>query len=142
MPENTTEKETPAKSSEILSRHSQSKNHDNSFHYKSIIGKLGYLEKRSRPDIAYIVHQCARFSTQPKVEHAKAIRWLARYLKATKEKGMILRPDTSKGLELFVDADYAGNWDPEETQDIDTAQSRHGFIIKYAGCIVHWKSQL
>jgi len=132
----------PAKSSAILSRHTQSQPHDQSFNYRSIIGKLGYLEKGSRPEIAYIVHQCARFSTSPKIEHTKAIRWLGRYLRSTKDKGMILHPDKSKGLELFVDADFAGNWDPENTADIDTARSRHGYVIKYANCPIIWKSQL
>ena len=140
--ENTSTKEIPAKSSKILSRHSSSSHHDDSFNYKSIIGKLGYLEKGSRPDIAYIAHQCARFSTAPKKEHANALRWLARYLKGTRTYGMILRPDPTKGLELFVDADFAGNWDPDETDDVDTARSRHGFCVKYANCIIHWKSQL
>ena len=55
---------------------------------------------------------------------------------------MILRPDMFKGLELYVDADFAGNWEPEKTQDVGMAQSRHGFCIKYAGCTIHWKSQL
>ena len=135
-------KSIPAQSSKILSRHSNSTPHDQSFNYKSILGKLGYLEKGSRPEIAYIVHQCARFSTSPKTEHSKAIRWLARYLHSTKDQGMIFQPDTSKGLELYVDADFAGNWNPEETQDVDTARSRHGFAIKYAGCLIVWKSQL
>lgn len=140
--ENAITKDTPAKSSTILSRHSSSTPHDNTFNYKSIIGKLGYLEKGSRPDIAYIVHQCARFSISPKQQHSAAIRWLAKYLKGTRNNGMRLTPDKSKGLELYVDADFAGNWDPAETDDIDTARSRHGFCIKYANCVIHWKSQL
>jgi hypothetical protein len=32
--------------------------------------------------------------------------------------------------------------DPKETWDVDTARSRHGYIISYAGCPVMWKSQL
>ena len=135
-------RDIPAQSSTILKRHATSEHHDNSFNYRSIIGKLGYLEKGSRPDIAYIVHQCARFSTSPRVQHTRAIRWLGRYLKATKHHGMILRPDKSKGLELFVDADFAGNWDPVDTKNPDTARSRHGYVIKYANCPIIWKSQL
>ena len=135
-------KEIPAQSSTILSRHSSSPEHDKSFSYRSIIGKLGYLEKGSRPDIAYIVHQCARFSVLPKIEHAKAIRWLAKYLKHTKSEGMILQPDLSRGLEMYVDADFAGNWDPNETHDVDTSRSRHGYAIKFANCLIQWKSQL
>jgi hypothetical protein len=135
-------KSTPASSSNLLSRHSDSPDFDNSFHYRSMIGKLGYLKEGTRSDIAYIVHQCARFCERPKEEH-EAIRWLARYLKGTRDKGMTFKADLSQGLEVFVDADFAGNWDRKEAAiDIDTARSRHGYIIRYAGCPVVWKSQL
>jgi len=142
MPENTGSRTTPAASSKLLSRHSKSDDFDNSFNYRSVIGKLNYLEKGSRPDIAYITHQCARFSTCPKKEHGEAIRWVARYLKGTRDKGMILKPTAERGLEVFVDADFAGNWDQDETDDRDTARSRHGYLIMYAGCPILWKSQL
>ena len=59
-----------------------------------------------------------------------------------RQKGTILKPDPNRGLEVHVDADFAGNWDPEETQDRDTARSRHGYIVSYAGCPITWKSQL
>jgi len=67
---------------------------------------------------------------------------LARYLKGTRDKGTILRPDKTKGLEVYVDADFAGNWDPREFEDPDTARSRHGYFITFAGCPIVWKSQL
>jgi len=142
MPENVKTRTIPAASSKLLSRHSDSPDFDGSFHYRSVIGKMNYLEKGSRPDIAYITHQCARFSTCPKKEHGDAIRWLARYLKGTRNQGMILRPNKENGLEVFVDADFAGNWDPKETQDRDTARSRHGYLITYGGAPILWKSQL
>ena len=54
-----------------------------------------------------------------------------------------MRPDPSKGLEVYCDADFAGNWDPALAgEDIDTARSRHGFIISYAGVPLLWKSSL
>ena len=82
-------KTTPMSSSKLLSRHTESPSFDNSFHYRSIIGKLNYLEKASRPDLAYACHQCARFSSDPKKEHGDAVRWLGRYLKGTRDKGTI-----------------------------------------------------
>ena len=142
LPENATTKSTPAASSKLLSRHSDSKPFDGSFHYRSVIGKLNYLEKGSRPDIAFIVHQCARFCETPKVEHGNAIRWVVKYLKGTRNRGVILNPNSDLGLEVFVDADFAGNWDPKEFTDRDTARSRHGYIIQFAGCPILWKSQL
>ena len=33
--------------------------------YRSIVGMLLYLAGSTRPDIAYDVHQCARFSHNP-----------------------------------------------------------------------------
>jgi transposase InsO family protein len=140
--ETVTGKTVPASSSKILSRHSSSEPFDNSFNYKSVIGKLNYLEKGSRSDIAYITHQCARFTQDPKMEHGQALRWLGRYLRSTRDKGTILRPCDDKDMEIYVDADFAGNWDANETWDRDTARSRHGYIISYAGCPIIWKSQL
>ena len=132
----------PGKSSEILKRHQDSEPFDCSFNYRSVIGKLNYLERGSRPDISYMTHQCARFTDSPKMEHGKAVRWLGRYLLGTRDKGMILRPEMSKGLEVYVDADFSGNWDRDYSHDRDTARSRHGYLITYAGCVVQWKSQL
>ena len=134
-------KETPA-AMRLLSRHSTSTNFDNAFHYSSVIGVCNYLDKGSRSDIAFATHQCARFASNPKMEHAAAVRWLARCLSTTKDKGMTFIPKKDLGLEVFVDSDFAGNWDPNETQDRDTARSRYGFIIGYNGCPVVWKSKL
>jgi len=140
---NTSAKATPAASSKLLSRHPNSENFDGHFHYRRAIGKLNFLEKSTRADIAYAVHQCARFSQDPKVEHGNAVKWIGRYLAGTRDKGLILKPDPSKGLEVYCDADFAGAWDKELAgEDIDTARSRHGYIIMYAGCPIVWQSQL
>ena len=70
------------------------------------------------------------------------ICWLGRYLKATRDKGTIIRPKKGKGLELYVDADFSGSWDPKESWDQETARSRHGYIVKYDDCPLLWKSQM
>ena len=69
---------TPAASSKILSRHSDSEPFDNNFNYRRVIGKLGYLDKGSHSDISYIMHQFTRFSIDPKQEHARALKWVGR----------------------------------------------------------------
>ena len=140
---NATTRPIPAPSSKILKRHANSPPFDGHFHYRRIIGKLNFLEKSTRADLAYPVHQCARFSANPKVEHGRAVKWIGRYLKGTANKGCIMKPDQSHGLEVYVDADFAGNWDKEGAgEDIDTARSRHGYIIRYAGVPIMWLSQL
>ena len=135
-------KDIPALSSRILKRHLNSPDFDGSFDYRSIVGKLNYLEKSTRPDISYQVHMCARFSANPKMEHGQAIKHLCRYLLATKDKGIIFKP-TNESFDVMCDADFAGNWEAEgAVNDPDTARSRSGFIISYAGCPVSWSSKL
>ena len=108
-----------------------------------MIGKLLFLEKSTRPDLTYAVHQCARFSHDPKLEHGNAVKRIGRYLKETQDKGIILKPDTSQSLDLYVDADFAGNWDKDiASSDPATAQSRHGYVLKYCGIPILWASQL
>jgi len=128
--------------SKVLTKGIGEKEFDRSFHYRSIIGKLNYLEKGTRSNISYITHQCARYTENPKNSHAKAIRWLAKYLKGTRTKGFEMKPDLSKGIEVYVDADFCGNWDRKDSLNKDTARSRHGYIIKFLGCPIVWKSQL
>ena len=138
--ENSGVKTIPAASSKLLRHHAKSEDFDNSFDFRSAIGELNYLEKGSRSDIAYITHQCARFMSKPKAEHGRAVRWLGRYLKLTADKGTIFTPSHEKGLEVYVDADFAGNRHKDETHDRDTARSRHGYFIMYGGCPIMWKS--
>ena len=66
-------KETPAASSWILTRNDNGADHDKSFHYHSIIGKLNYLKKATRPDISFATHQCDRYVSYPKKSHARAV---------------------------------------------------------------------
>jgi hypothetical protein len=103
---------------------------------------LNYLEKSTRPDIAYAVHQCARFALHPTAGHAVAVKHIGRYLLSTKDKGIICTPNDNAN-ECYADADFEGNWN-EEIADIDkaTSQSRTGYVIKYAGMMLTWGLQL
>jgi len=135
-------KTTPAASSKILSRHQGSKDFDGHFHYRRVIGKLNYLEKSTRPEIAYAVHQCARFTANPKEEHGNALKWLGRYLFATKDRGLILKP-SGDSFDVYVDSSFAGDWFPEGAMDdVDTARSRYGYIVMYQGCPITWASKM
>ena len=70
------------------------------------------------------------------------MRWLARYLLATKDKGLILQP-SGNALEVYVDADFAGNYNIEDaSEEKYTARSRYGFIIRYRGCPINWASRM
>ena len=103
---------------------------------------LTYLQGSTRPDISMAVHQCARFSAMPKLSHERAVKTIGRYLLGTKDRGVVYRPDKSKGIDCFVDADFAGGWSKADSQNPENVLSRAGFAIFYANCPVLWASRL
>jgi len=112
------------------------------WNYRQAVGMLGYLQGSTRPDIATAVHQCARFCNEPRLSHERAIRRIGKYLQGNKDKGLIFRPDPRLGLECFVDADFAGNWNQADPDNAENAMSRTGYTVRYAGCSAHWSSKL
>eukprot|EP00957_Ditylum_brightwellii_P035057 2657629-Ditylum_brightwellii.AAC.1 len=56
------------------------------------------------------VHQCARFTNAPMLSHERAIRRIARYLAGTADRGVVHNPDPERGIECYVDADFASSW--------------------------------
>ena len=80
------------------------------WNYCTTVGMLTYLQANNRLEMSMAVHQTASFCNQPMLMHKKAIKLLGRYLYHTKSEGIVYNPDTSKGLECYVDADFAGGW--------------------------------
>ena len=69
----------PAMPTKILYRFLKDPPHnDRLFHFQLVVGKLSYLKKTSRPNIAYAVHQCARFASNPRRLHTHAVMYLGK----------------------------------------------------------------
>ena len=77
-------KRTLAKVSCILRSDKDLPPHNKDWNYHSVVGKLNFLEKSTRPDIAYATHQCACFSSDPRVSHSEAVQRIGAYLLATR----------------------------------------------------------
>jgi hypothetical protein len=110
--------------------------------YHQVIGILNYIAATSRPDISFSVHQCARFSNAPTRTHELAVKRIIHYLKGTRDKGYILKPNGSDTNDCYVDADFAGTWDINTLADPASVKSRTGYIITYSGCPILWSSKL
>jgi hypothetical protein len=110
--------------------------------YASVIGMLMYLANNTRPDITFAVHQVARFTHNPKEIHGKAVKRIVRYLSGTHDQGLIFTADYNNGLEMYCDADFAGLWKAEDSQNPNSVRSRTGFVIKLYGCPLLWTSRL
>jgi hypothetical protein len=110
--------------------------------YWGAIGILTYLTGSVQPDIAMAVHQCAWFSTNPMRLHEKAVICTWCYLLSTQAKGMVCKPDSTRGIKVYIDANFAWGWDPRDAMNAGNAYSRTGFVVWYAGCPIYWQSKL
>ena len=113
-----------------------------SFSYSSVVGMLLYLSGHSQPDIAYTVNCCARYVFNLRLSHEKAIKRIGRYLKATRDKGLIMRPSSEFKVEAFPDADFAGLYGYEKSDDPTCTKSRTGFLLNVSDFPVLWISKL
>ena len=73
------------------------------------------------------VHQTARFSVNPMRSHELAIMRIGKYLVKNVDKGIIYKVDKTKGLEVYVDADFSGAWNAADADNADNVLSRTGF---------------
>ena len=134
--------DTPASNTKVLDKDPDAEPRRQSWNYRSAVGCLSYLQAMIRPDITFAVQQCARFCNEPRREHEEAVKRICRYLLRTKDKGLVLRPDKTRGLECYVDADFAGSWQQRSAHDPISSHSRTGYVICYAGCPITWSSKL
>jgi histone deacetylase 1/2 len=111
-----------------------------SWSFRQVIGILNYIAATSRPDISFAVHQCARFCSTPTRKHELAVKCIIRYLKGTRDKGYILKPTGT--IDCYVDADFAGAWTFNTSDDPSSVKSRTGYILTYSGCPILWSSKL
>ena len=119
------------------------------FNYASVVGMLLYLSGHSRPDIAYAVNCTARYMFCPRRSHEEALKRIGRYLKATRNRGLVLNPICGSDgvadvlqIDNYPDADFAGLYGYEEPTNPASTKSRTGFVITVAECPVLWLSKL
>ena len=98
------------------------------------------LASNTRPEIAYAVHQAARFTHQPWQSHVVEVKRIARYLHQTKNEGMLFCPQTELRVDCHVDADFAGTFSMENKQDPACAKSQTEYVIIYGGAPLLWES--
>jgi hypothetical protein len=114
------------------------------YSYPSAIGMAQYIQGHTQPDITFAVSQCSRYSHFPTRSHERALERIGQYLKGTRDKGLILHPfhSTDFAIGCYVNADFAGMWGYEDTDDPACVKSRTGFVIFIMDCPVVWTSKL
>ena len=102
---------------------------------RSGIGCLLYLVKHSRPDIANSVRELSKCMDKGNRAVYKEMKRVIKFVLDTKDYGLKICPEMTRDykLEVFVDADWAG--------DSDTRLSVSGFVMFLNGAIINWRSR-
>jgi hypothetical protein len=95
-------KNTPTPATEILHADTEGLTRQESWNYPSVIGQLNYLAQNSRTDISFAVHQCARFSKEPRALLEKAVKRI--------DKPLMMKPNKNLLLDAYCNNDFAGVW--------------------------------
>jgi hypothetical protein len=109
------------------------------FPYRRLVGLLMYLSNTTRPDIAYAIRNAAQFMENPGHIHWNALLTIVKYLKGTKNFGLMFHGDDTGSKENkygdrfpivgYADADWGGN---------ENRKSTTGGVITLGGNVVDW----
>ncbi|GMF44978.1 unnamed protein product [Phytophthora fragariaefolia] len=87
--------------------------------YRSRVGGLLYITTCTRPDVACVVTQLSRFLENPGQQNWRVAIRVLRYLKPTKNFGIIYNGNDGKVvLEAYTDADWGSNLDDRRSVSV------------------------
>jgi hypothetical protein len=58
-----------------------------------------------------------RFCNNPNLSHGKAVKHIIQYPKRKPIEGIVLHSDSFKGIQCFVDADFANGWNSADCEE-------------------------
>ncbi|PWA94574.1 ribonuclease H-like domain, Reverse transcriptase, RNA-dependent DNA polymerase [Artemisia annua] len=101
-------------------------------YYRSLIGSLRYL-LHTRPDLSYSVGLLSRFMQDPKDHHLKAIKQVIRYIKGTKDHGIIYKKEGGCKITGYSDSSYGIN--------TDQGKGTTGIVFYFGESPITWCTQ-
>jgi transposase InsO family protein len=101
--------------------------------YQSLVGSLIYISTKTRPDIAFAVHEIAKKMSNPTQNDWVAAKLILRYLRGTEDTGLIYHVDSPGRLIGYADASFA----PNRTD----RKSIGGYLFLLNGAAITWKSK-
>jgi deoxyuridine 5'-triphosphate nucleotidohydrolase len=139
--------------------HTEEKQHSLNHLLRVLVGSLNWLALSTRPDIATITNILAKYSSKAATGHIEAAKRVVKYLKGTKQKGILFSSKDRNHLQSFIKFPIPqdnvvslcdSNWGPQDQskphpdrpQELDLFKTRSisGHII-WLGGPVHWTSK-
>ncbi|GJR24787.1 leucine-rich repeat protein [Tanacetum coccineum] len=101
-------------------------------YYRSLIGSLRYL-LHTRPDLSYSIGLLSRFMQDPKDHHLKAVKQVIRYIRGTKEHGIIYKKEGGCKITGYSDSSYGIN--------TDKGKGTTGIVFYFGESPITWCTQ-
>ena len=98
--------------------------------YRSAVGSLLYLAICTRPDISTPVSKLSKYIVNFSLDHWTLMKGTIRYLKETRDLGLVFKQGGVNLLTAYADASYA---DPEENR-----RSTTGFMLFHGDNLISW----
>jgi hypothetical protein len=70
------------------------------------------------------------------------VKRIVRHLKFTRDQVLLIKPDKTKWVQCYVNADFAADFSTETYGDPVSVFSRSGYVIFYLNCPVIWVSEM
>lgn len=103
------------------------------FPYRQLVGSLMYAMTGTRPDIANALGNVSKYCEKYNKSHWVAAKRILKYLKTTKNYGIVLNGMKQSELHGYADANWAA--------DLDTRRSTTGYLFMLNNSLISWKSQ-
>ena len=127
---------------------------------QTLVGSLNWLAISTRPDIAPITNMLAKYMSNPSKGHIEQAKRVVKYLKGTKQKGILFtskdRDKLTSYVKFPIDPNQVvalcdANWGPQDQSkpdaskppvelDIFKSRSMSGFLL-WLGGPIHWVSK-
>ena len=101
--------------------------------YQRILGKLNWLVRACRPDIAFVVQKLSQFAHNPGAKHLGGAQRLLRYLGCTQGYGIRYTGSSAQSLCGYADSDYASD---------QSRKSTMGYTFILANGAITWSSKM
>ena len=102
----------------------------NTREYQAIIGRLNWLVRGTRPDLAFVVHRLSQHCQDPGAKHWSAVKRVLRYLQHSQSLAIVYSTGNLIG---YSDADYAA-----DSQD---RRSTMGYVFMLSNGAITWASR-
>ena len=101
-----------------------------------------YIASNSRPDIQFLVQQCAKLYNNPMKTHSEAVNSICSYLVVAQGQGLTFDPNSDMNLYCYVDADFSGLCKHEDDQNPVCVKSKTGYVMTLGVRPLHWVSNI